>query len=1251
TSEATNIPSNHYYKQKNESKNLCFAYNNSNRRIYYFSNSHCFLSVAVNLHIDMASSSSLKKHEVFISFRGEDTRPSFISFLHAALCRTYIETYIDYRIDKEDEVCPQHEKAIRDSTLFLLIFSENYASSTCCLNELAEIIKCKRDDEDIVVIPVFYKIEPSQVRKQSGSYHTAFAKHKKQGKDKIQKWKDALFEASNFSGFDSTGYRTESDLIEDIIKTVLRKLNQKYTNELRCLFIPDENYSRIESSLETDSSDVRIIGLWGMGGIGKTSLAAAIFQKVSSQYEGSCFLENVTEESNRRGLNYTCNRLLSKLLKEDLGIDTPKVIPAIVMRRLRRTKSFIVLDDVSTSQLLESLIGAGRDWLGAGSRVIVTTRDKHVLLSGGVDEIHEVKEMNLQNSLRLFSLNAFNQILPKQEYEEVSNKAVAYAKGNPLALKVLGSFLRSKTRKEWDSALAKLKEIPNADIQKVLRLSYDDLDDTEQNIFLDIACFFKGSGRKKVTKILNACGFFADIGIRNLLDKALITISSYNVIQMHDLLQEMGREIVHEESVKNPGQRSRLWDPQEVCDVLTNDRGTGAVEGIVLDMSQITPINLSSEAFKSMWNLRVLAFEAYNRDVKRINSVNLPTGLDSLPKELRCFAWRGYPLNSLPSAFRPEKLVELHLPYSNVEKLWNGAQNLPSLERIDLSECTSLTECPNLSRAPNVKHVVLGKCESLTHVDPSIFTLQKLVELDVSGCKSLKSLSCSSSSPSLRRFYAWGCFNLQEFTITSMPSSTSGPSTTGLSSQLEGSCLKNEVPSSSSHIRNLELFSFPICESLKDLPENLAYQITLSDSGKNECDTLITLHKVLPSPCFRHVRRVFFFLCHTLSELPDNISLLSSLEYLGLFFSAIRSLPESIKYLPRLKFLELGECKMIQSIPALPQSIECFFVWNSESLQNALTSVSEPSKKPDKCTFLLPNCIKLDQPSFNAILKDAIFRIELGAEPMSAEVLEKREDASSDDEDDNYNDLFNDLYISEAVRSGKICYLLPAGNCEVGDWFHYHSTQALATIELPPNHSGFIFFLVLSQVQTYHIGYRGSFGCEFCLETSWGEMIIVKSFFVDESIVLNPHTLFDIMSDHVFLWYDAKCCQQIREAIKEIKAKDGCAAANPKLAFKFFARTQDNMEAVIKECGFRWIYSSEDQIVEEGEECESETCGETHRGEGSDCDEQKETVTPIKTFKQSVLVTSSNLEAEGTEHLRQTLEELLHIGFGGDLMQ
>jgi len=75
-----------------------------------------------------------------------------------------------------------------------------------------------------------------------------------------------------------------------------------------------------------------------------------------------------------------------------------------------------------------------------------------------------------------------------------------------------------------------------------------------------------------------------------------------------------------------------------------------------------------------MPNLRLLAFEDHNRNVKGIISVHLLEGLDFLPNNLRSFEWSAYPINSLPLNFSPWMLVELRLPYSNLEKLWNGAQ-------------------------------------------------------------------------------------------------------------------------------------------------------------------------------------------------------------------------------------------------------------------------------------------------------------------------------------------------------------------------------------------------------------------------------------------------------------------------------------------------------------------------------------------------------------------------------------------------
>jgi hypothetical protein len=171
--------------------------------------------------------------------------------------------------------------------------------------------------------------------------------------------------------------------------------------------------------------------------------------------------------------------------------------------------------------------------------------------------------------------HAFRTKHAKDGYEALLERAIGYCGGNPLALKVLGANFRTKSKEVWENDLEKLKKISNRKIQDVLKLSFDDLDCTQQDIFLDIACFFGSSKASNIdyryrvylTNILEACKFFAVSGLHVLQNKALIT-RNHDSIEMHDLLVEMGREIVKQESPKHPGKRSRLWDFEEAYDVL-----------------------------------------------------------------------------------------------------------------------------------------------------------------------------------------------------------------------------------------------------------------------------------------------------------------------------------------------------------------------------------------------------------------------------------------------------------------------------------------------------------------------------------------------------------------------------------------------------------------------------------------------------------------------------------------------------------
>ena len=160
----------------------------------------------------MASSSSNtfeRNNLVFLSFRGEDTRDNFTSHLYAALCRNQIQTFIDNDLYRGDEISESLLKAIEESTIAIVIFSKQYATSRWCLEELTKIIERKKL-QDMIVVPVFYHVDPSNVRNQTGTFGEAFVKHEErfeQSLEKVQRWRAALTEAANLSGFDSNVIR------------------------------------------------------------------------------------------------------------------------------------------------------------------------------------------------------------------------------------------------------------------------------------------------------------------------------------------------------------------------------------------------------------------------------------------------------------------------------------------------------------------------------------------------------------------------------------------------------------------------------------------------------------------------------------------------------------------------------------------------------------------------------------------------------------------------------------------------------------------------------------------------------------------------------------------------------------------------------------------------------------------------------------------------------------------------------------
>lgn len=354
--------------------------------------------------------------------------------------------------------------------------------------------------------------------------------------------------------------------MENIAKAIWTKLRVKLPPNFAHLVGLESKVDSLFSLLKIELNHKCFIGIWGMGGIGKTTLARVVYEAIRDKFETCCYLANVREDYERNGLVYLQKKFLSSLLQERTNIeinDSYDGVEAIKSFSCNK-KVLIVLDDVSHINQLENLVG-DKNWFGDGSRILVTTRDIHLLTAHDQFEKYEMKMLGRGASLNLLCKHAFKMDYPQQGYWELSKMVVDYAGGLPLALQVLGSFLCKRRISEWRDTLKKLKQNLHRDIFKILRISYDGLDDEEyKTIFLDIACFFNWEKKVEVTRILENCGLHPTIGIQVLIEKSLLStyISSRDgqeYVHMHDLLQEMGKSIVMQESPSNAGRRSRLW--------------------------------------------------------------------------------------------------------------------------------------------------------------------------------------------------------------------------------------------------------------------------------------------------------------------------------------------------------------------------------------------------------------------------------------------------------------------------------------------------------------------------------------------------------------------------------------------------------------------------------------------------------------------------------------------------------------------
>ncbi|CAK8532257.1 unnamed protein product [Lathyrus sativus] len=848
--------------------------------------------------------------DVFISFRGTDTRYGFTGNLYKALYDNGIRTFIDDKdLKRGDEITPSLLHNIENSRIAIIVFSENYATSSFCLDELVHIIhyfKTKRR----LVLPVFYGVDPTHVRHQNESYGKALAEHEERFQNnmenmkRLQDWKMALTYAANLSGYHYNPGKEEYEYmyINKIVTEISKNINQVLLHVADYPVGLEPRMLKVASLLNVDcDNEVCLIGICGSGGLGKTTLTHAIYNLISTQFEGLCFLHNVRENSIKYGLEYLQEQLLSKSigLKIKLGHVSEGI--GIIKQRLQQKKVLLILDDVDKLKQLQVLVGEP-SWLGPGSRVIVTTRDKNLLSCHGIKRIYELDALNEEEALELFKWMAFKSDKIDPCYDYILKRVVRYASGLPLALEVVGSSLFGKHIGEWEFALDKYERIPHEDIQKILKVSFDALDEEQQSVFLDIACCFKESRLAEVEEILHGhYGHCIKSHLQVLVDKSLIKISQrhwnyMDKVTLHDLIEDMGKEIVRQESPKEPGKRSRLWLHEDIVHVLKENTGTRKIEILHLNSCSTEAIvDWNEKAFTKMKNLKTLIIE----------NVHFSKGERYLPTSLRVLKWNRCPLQSLSSSF------------------WN--KKFDNMRVLTFNNCKYLTDIPNVSCLPNLENFSFQKCHNLVTIHNSIGYLNKLEILNAKECIKIESFPPLRLT-SLKKLELSLCKKLKTFP------ELLGKMTNIKEILLAGTSIK-ELPFSFQNLS--ELRELTIWETgMLWLSSNSFIMSRLSKITGEGSRLLFPKHNgKMRSIVFSNVEHLNIKNNNLSDEcLPIMFTWFPNVKYLFLSGNNFTILPECLNECHSIRIFELDGCTALEEIRGIPPNLKKFYAIKCKSL-------------------------------------------------------------------------------------------------------------------------------------------------------------------------------------------------------------------------------------------------------------------------------------------------------------------------------